>query len=272
MADFLGLGGKLVLVTGSTLGIGRAIAQKFFQQGAHVIINGRNEQTINTVIKEISEAHPQSQGRLFAAPCDFSSQEGVDKLVHVIDEEIKAPLDVLVNNIGIFEAKPFEEISDDEWLRFFNVNVMSGVRLCRTFLPRMLKRDYGKIIFIASEAALSPKGFMIHYSTTKTSQLGLSRGLAELTKGTNVRVNTVMPGPTWTEGVAEYVKGLAAVQEKDADDLAKNYVKDVEPTSLIQRFIQPEEVANVTVFLASDASAAISGSSVRSEGGILRYI
>jgi NAD(P)-dependent dehydrogenase (short-subunit alcohol dehydrogenase family) len=270
--DFLSLGGKLVLVTGSTLGIGKGIAEKFYQQGAHVLINGRSEESVNKTIKEIAEAYPQSQGRLFAAPCDFTSQEGVDKLVRIIDEDIKAPLDVLVNNIGIFEAKPFEEISDEEWLRFFNVNILTGVRLSRTFLPRMLKRDSGSIIFVSSEAALAPKGFMVHYSTTKTAQLGLSRSLAELTKGTKVRVNTVMPGPTWTEGVAEYVKGLAAVQGRDPEALKQNYVRDVEPTSLLQRFLQPEEVANVCVFLASEASSAITGASVRSEGGILRYI
>lgn len=295
MTSFLNFQGRLVLVTGSTLGIGRAIAEKFYTLGANVIINGRTQATVEKAIKEITDAYSQTttstttseasaapsastpsptvtKGKLFGAACDFGSPEGVDKLVKILDEEIKAPLDVLVNNVGIFETKPFEEITDEEWLRFFNVNILSGVRLSRVFLPKMLERNSGSIIFVSSEAAYAPKGFMVHYSTTKTAQLGLSRGLAELTKGTNVRVNTVLPGPTWTEGVAEYVKGMAAQQGKDADHLAKNYVKEVEPTSLLGRFIQPEEIANVTAFLASDASTCISGASVRAEGGILRYI
>jgi len=229
------LEGKLVLVTGSTLGIGKALAAKFVKLGAHVIINGRSEANVSKAIQELSGLHESA--KLYPAVCDFSSKEGVDHLLKVLDEEIKAPLDVVVNNLGIFESKKFEDITDDEWFNYFNVNVMSGVRLSRALLPRMLERNSGSIVFVASEAAIAVKPFMIHYSMTKTAQLAVSRGLAELTKGTNVRVNTVLPGPTWTEGVATYIEGMAAQQGLTPEELRANYIKEVEPTSLLQRFI-----------------------------------
>lgn len=262
--------GKLVLVTGSTLGIGKALAAKFVKLGAHVIVNGRSEANVTKAIQELSGLHESA--KLYPAVCDFSSKEGVDHLLKVLDEEIKAPLDVVVNNLGIFESKKFEDITDDEWFNYFNVNVMSGVRLSRALLPRMLERNSGSIVFVASEAAIAVKPFMIHYSMTKTAQLAVSRGLAELTKGTNVRVNTVLPGPTWTEGVATYVEGMAAQQGLTPEEMRANYIKEVEPTSLLQRFIEPEEIANVVAFVASEASGCINGSSVRAEGGILRSI
>jgi len=266
----LGLTGKLVLVTGSTMGIGNAVAQRLVEAGANVIVNGRSQESVITAVEKLRALNPKTQ--VYGAVCDFSSPEGVEKLLQIVDKEIGQPLDVLVNNIGIFEAKPFEQITDEEWMHYFNVNVLTCVRLSRVFLPRMLARNSGTIIFISSEAGFCPKPFMIHYSLTKTAQLSLSRGLAELTKGTKVRVNTVMPGPTWTEGVATYIQGLAKEKNQEVEETKVNYFKEVEPTSLLQRFIKPEEVSDVVVFLASEASAAINGSSVRCEGGIIRMI
>eukprot|EP01087_Luapelamoeba_hula_P013685 TRINITY_DN3922_c0_g1_i2.p1 TRINITY_DN3922_c0_g1~~TRINITY_DN3922_c0_g1_i2.p1 ORF type:complete len:288 (+),score=62.75 TRINITY_DN3922_c0_g1_i2:41-865(+) len=272
----LQLQNKLTLVTGSTAGIGRAIAAKFYHLGAHVLVNGRSLETITKAIAQIRDepapAGAISGGELIPAVGDFSNKEGVAGIVKLVTEELKRPLDILVNNVGIFEAKSFFEIEDEEWLRFFNVNVLSGVRLVRAFLPSMLERNSGKIITISSEAGLCPKDFMIHYSTTKTAQISISRGLAELTKGTNVRINTVLPGPTWTEGVEEYIRGLAKQQGKGEEETKSDYFKSVEPTSLLGRFIQPEEIANTVAFLASDISACVSGTAVRAEGGIIRHI
>ncbi|KAL6062136.1 SDR family oxidoreductase [Balamuthia mandrillaris] len=276
--------GKLVLVTGSTAGIGRAIAKKLAQLGANVIINGRSAERIQKTIEELTAelgGASNLRGSFHSAPFDFGlkAKEGskeeddsTKRVVELVEKEIGAPLDVLVNNVGIFESKPFTEISDEEWLHFFNVNILSGVRLARAFLPKMLERNSGNIVFVSSEAGFAPKGFMVHYSTTKTAQLGLARALAELTKGTKVRVNTVLPGPTWTEGVKEYIVGMAKEKGKTEEEVSKGYFEEVEPTSLIQRFIEPEEVANIVAFLASDAASVLNGASVRSEGGILRYL
>jgi len=266
----LKLKGKLVLVTGSTLGIGKAIAKKYVELDADVIVNGRKKETVAAVADEFRKLG--KAGHIFEAPFDFTNEEGVRQVVALIEKEIGAPLEILVNNIGIFESKPFVEITDEEWLRYFNVNVVSVARLARVFLPKMLERNSGNIITISSEAGYAPKDFMIHYSTTKTAQLGLSRALAEMTKGTNVRVNVVCPGPTWTEGVADYISGIAKQKGTSHEETKANYFKEVEPTSLIQRFIDPEEVANTVAFLSSDVSACISGAPIRAEGGILRHI
>jgi len=266
----LKLKGKLVLVTGSTLGIGKAIAKKYVEVDADVIVNGRSKERVAAVAEEFRKLG--KAGRVFEAPFDFVLPEGVAQVVDLIDKEIGAPLDVLVNNIGIFESKPFVDISDEEWLRYFNVNVVTVARLARVFLPRMLERNSGNVITISSEAAFAPKDFMIHYSTTKTAQLGLSRALSEMTKGTKVRVNVVCPGPTWTEGVSDYIEGIAKQKGESKEETKVNYFKEIEPTSLLQRFIDPEEVANTVVFLSSDVSACITGASIRAEGGILRHI
>ncbi len=246
------------------------MAEKFVRLGANVIINGRSAETVAKVVAELAPLNTKS--KVYAAACDFGSGEGTDRFLEILDNEIKAPLDVLINNLGIFESKPFTEIKDEEWLHYIDVNVLSGVRLARVFLPRMLERNQGSIVFVASEAAISVKPFMLHYSTTKTAQLAVSRGLAELTKGTKVRVNTVMPGPTLTEGVATYTEGIAREKGQTVEEVRNGYFKEVEPSSLLQRFIQPEEVANVVVFIASSAASCINGSSVRAEGGIVKHI
>ncbi|KAJ3070903.1 hypothetical protein HK102_006563, partial [Quaeritorhiza haematococci] len=197
---------------------------------------------------------------------DLSSAEGVSRAV----EEVKAitgerGLDVLVNNVGIFGVKDFWEIGDEEWERYFQVNVMSGVRLCRAFLKDMLDRNRGSIIFVSSEAALAPKPFMVHYSLTKTAQLSLTRSLAELTKHTSVRVNAVLPGPTATEGVDTYLHELASKQHpgKTMEEVKEEYVRETEPTSLVGRFVEPREVANTVAFLASEVAAATNGAAWR---------
>jgi len=189
-------------------------------------------------------------------------------------ERIKphGPVDVLVNNLGIFEVKPFEQITDEEWLNYFNVNVLSAVRLCRVYLPEMLQRNSGAIIIVSSEAAIMPKPFMIHYSVTKTAQLSLARGLAELTKGTKVRVNSVLPGPTWTEGIQTYIQNAASKNNEDVEIVKKQYFEKVEPTSLLQRFIEPEEIGNVVAFLSSEVSSCVTGVSQHTEGGIIKHI
>ncbi|RUP51978.1 short-chain dehydrogenase/reductase SDR [Jimgerdemannia flammicorona] len=272
--DF-GLQGKLVFISGSTEGIGQAIASRFLEVGANVIINGRNPEKTLRVAVELEIVAAKTKARVHAVAGDVGSTEGVQQLVKQVEKI--GHVDVLVNNAGIFAVKDFFEVDDDEWDRYWNVNVMSGVRLSRAFLKGMLERNSGSIINISSEAAFANKAFMIHYGTTKSAQLGLSRGLAELTKGTAVRVNTVLPGPTFTEvsrhkGIVPYLEGIAQHQGKSYEEAKAEYVPKTEPTSLIQRWIEPVEVANIVVFLASDLSGATNGSSYRAEGGILRYL
>ncbi len=251
---------KLTLITGSTKGIGAAIAAAFVERGARVIVHGRQAEEVETSRKALG-AHAGVVGDLgTAAGCD-----GV--LAQLAD---LGTVEILINNAGIFSVQDFFTIDDEEWLRYFQVNVLSAVRLSRALMPGMLERGQGRIINIASEAAIKPLPQMIHYSMTKTALIALARGLAELTKGTAVTVNSLLPGPTWTEGVEAYVEGLAKEEGKPVQDVVENYFKQHEPTSLIQRFITVEEVAGGAVFLASNGAA--NGSALRLEGGIVRTI
>ncbi|MED5047859.1 SDR family NAD(P)-dependent oxidoreductase [Bacillus siamensis] len=255
---------KLVLITGSTSGIGKAAAKSFLTEGAEVIVNGRKKETVERTVEELS-----AYGTVHGIAADLSRQEEADDLIKRaagIGE-----VDILVNNLGFFEVKDFADVSDDEWTRYFEVNVMSAVRLCRRFLPQMLERNSGRILNISSEAGVKPLAQMIPYSMTKTALISLSRGMAEMTKGTNT-VNSVLPGPTWTEGVASYMEGAAKAAGEDTDSFVRDYFKVNEPTSLIQRYATPEEVANTIVFLASAAASAINGTAQRVEGGIIRSI
>ncbi|MBU8683444.1 3-oxoacyl-[acyl-carrier-protein] reductase FabG [Bacillus licheniformis] len=261
----LKLKNKLVLVTGSTAGIGKATAEAFLAEGAEVIVNGRTEEKVQSVVDELSR-----HGNVHGIAADLSDPDESRALVEKTAEI--GELDVLVNNMGFFEVKDFTEVTDEEWLNYFEVNVLSAVRLCRAFLPAMLKRNKGRILNLASEAGIKPLPQMIPYSMTKTALISLSRGLAEMTKGTNVTVNSVLPGPTWTEGVANYMEGAAAQEKTDLDTFVKDYFKVNEPTSLIQRYAKPEEVASTIVYLASEKAAAINGSAQRVEGGIIRSI
>jgi NAD(P)-dependent dehydrogenase (short-subunit alcohol dehydrogenase family) len=256
---------ELVIVTGSTAGIGKATAKAFLEEGAHVIVNGRSQEKVEAVVEELS-----SLGTVHGLHADLSKAEESKELIEKVNK--MGALDVLVNNLGFFEVKEFEDVTDEEWTEYFEVNVMSAIRLCRAFLPGMLERNSGRILNLSSEAGIKPLPQMIPYSLTKTALISLSRGLAERTKGTNVTVNSVLPGPTWTEGVANYMKGAAEAAGQDLDTFVKDYFKVNEPTSLTQRYATPEEVASVIVFLSSEKAAAINGAAQRVEGGIIRSL
>ena len=260
----LKLTGKTALVTGSTAGIGFAIAESLAREGADVIVNGRTDKRVNAAVANIkASTGKQIQG--FAA--DLGTAEGAAQAAKRFPE-----VDILVNNLGIFEPKAFEEITDGDWQRFFEVNVLSGVRLSRAYLPRMKERNWGRIIFISSESAIQIPAEMIHYGMTKTAQLAVSRGLAETTKGTGVTVNSVLPGPTGSEGVSEFVDRLAASQKTDRSAVEKQFFREMRPSSLIQRFATPDEVAALVTFVASPLSSATNGAALRADGGVVRSI
>ena len=261
----LELEGKTALVTGSTAGIGFAIAQGLAREGARVIISGRNEERVNAAVDAIKQKHGSTEIEGFAG--DLSLADVATKLTALYSD-----LDILINNLGIFEPKPFVEITDQEWMHFFEVNVLSGVRLARFYLPRMLKKDWGRIVFISSESALQIPAEMIHYGTTKTAQLAVSRGLAELTAGSGVTVNAILPGPTASEGVSEFVDRLSKQANQSAADFEKQFFEKVRPTSLLKRFASTEEVANLVVYVSSAAASATNGAALRVDGGVVRTI
>ena len=252
--------GKLTLITGSTKGIGKAIAEAFVDQGARAVVHGRNRDEAKQLGEAIG-AHASVYG-------DLGTAAGCSNVIEQLEDIGR--VEILINNAGIFGVHDFFEIDDEEWLRYFQVNIMSAVRLCRALMPAMLENDWGRIINVASEAAIKPLPQMIHYSMTKTSVVSLARGMAELTKGTQVTVNSILPGPTWTDGVEDYFEGLAKDEGKPAAELIDKYFSEHEPTSLIQRFIDVKEVAQSVVFLA--ANGAVNGSAQRVEGGIIRSI
>jgi NAD(P)-dependent dehydrogenase (short-subunit alcohol dehydrogenase family) len=228
-----------------------------------VIINGRSPERIGQAIARLKEANPAADVSGVAA--DFTNAEEVAALTRQVPQ-----VDILVNNVGIFEPKAFADISDADWFRFYEVNVMSGVRLSRFYFPLMLAANWGRIIFISSESAVQIPEEMIHYGMTKTAQLAVSRGLAELTRGTNVTVNTVLPGPTRSEGVADFVGALAREQHITAEQAEADFFKNARPTSIIQRFATVEEVANLVTFVASPLSSATNGAALRADGGVLK--
>ena len=250
----------MTLITGSTKGIGAALAGAFVDKQAQVVVHGRD--------REEAQAVKESIGACSSVYGDLGTAEGCGAVLEQLSK--LGAIDILVNNAGIFGPEDFFRISDEEWLRYFQVNIMSSVRLCRALMPSMLDNDWGRIINVASEAAIKPLPQMIHYSMTKTALVSVARGLAELTKGSRVTVNSVLPGPTWTSGVEAYFDGLAVEEGKPAQELIENYFAEHEPTSLIQRFITVEEVAQATVFLAMNG--AVNGSAQRVEGGIVRSI
>ena len=259
------LKGKTALVTGSTSGIGHAIARGLAETRATVVINGRTQGKVEAAAAAIAGAVPGSDVRGVAA--DVSMAAGCKTLVAALPQ-----VDILINNAGIFERKGFLDIPDDDWSRFFEVNVMSGVRLSRAYMPGMLKRNWGRIVFISSESALNIPKEMTHYGMTKTAQLAVSRGLAEMTKGTAVTVNSVLPGPTMSEGVETFVKDLARQNGQSVEEAAAQFVKQHRPTSLLQRFAAPEEIANMVVYVASKEASTTNGAALRAEGGIINSI
>ncbi|MDJ0944951.1 MAG: SDR family oxidoreductase [Kiloniellales bacterium] len=257
MAD---LEGKRALVTGSTKGIGRAIAAAFVAQGARAVVHGRDPAEVEAVRAEI--------GADAGVAGDLATAEGCAQVIAALPAA--GEVEILVNNAGIFSVQDFFEIEDEEWLRYYQTNVLSAIRLCRALMPGMLERGRGRIVNVASEAGLRPLPTMIHYSMTKTDLIALSRGLAELTRGSAVTVNSLLPGPTWTAGVESYFEGLAAQEGKPVQEVIDTYFRAHEPTSLIQRFVTAEEVAEAAVFLA--ANGAVNGSALRVEGGIVRAL
>ncbi|TMB18643.1 MAG: SDR family oxidoreductase [Deltaproteobacteria bacterium] len=261
----LQLRGKRAVVTGSTAGIGLAIAIDLAREGATVVVNGRTQRRVDAALARIRDE--VREARVEAVAADLGSASGAQALIAQASDT-----DILVNNVGIFEAVPFERIDDASWLRLFETNVMSGVRLSRHYFPRMLQRGWGRVLFISSESALQIPAEMIHYGVTKTAQLALARGLAELTTGTQVTVNSVLPGPTRSEGVGAFVEGLARQQRKDAEQVERDFLRQMRPSSLLQRFAEPAEVAHLVAFLASPLAAATNGAALRVDGGVVRAI
>ncbi len=256
----LQLNGKRALVSGSTAGIGYAIAEALAKEGAAVIVNGRTQ-------KRVDEALRRLTGNVVGIAADLGTAAGVEETVARFPD-----VDILVNNLGIFEAVPFEKIDDVHWTRFFEVNVMSGVRLSRHYLPGMKQRNWGRIIFISSESAIQIPAEMIHYGMTKTAQLAVSRGLAETTAGTGVTVNSVLPGPTASEGVTGFVTAMAAQQNTDASTVEREFFRTIRPSQLLKRFATTEEVAALVAFVASPVASAINGAALRVDGGTVRSI
>ncbi|HTD72542.1 MAG TPA: SDR family NAD(P)-dependent oxidoreductase [Steroidobacteraceae bacterium] len=258
----LQLKGKIALVSGSTAGIGHAIAASLAREGARVIVNGRTSAAVDAAVAAMKSA---AGGDVMGFAGDLSSASVAEKLVQQHPQ-----VDILVNNLGIFEVKSFEEISDDEWKRFFDVNVLSGARLARLYLPFMRKRNWGRIIFISSESGVQIPAEMIHYGMTKAAQIAVARGLAEATAGTGITVNSVLPGPTRSRGVGDFVADWAAKSGKSAQTVEDEFFKTARPTSLIKRFATPEEVAAMVAFVASPLSAATNGAALRVDGGVIK--
>jgi NAD(P)-dependent dehydrogenase (short-subunit alcohol dehydrogenase family) len=261
----LQLAGKSALVTGSTAGIGFAIAQGLAREGAQVLLNGRTQERVDTAVAAIKKKFADAEVEGFAG--DLSQATVADELLKLYPE-----IQILVNNLSIFEPKEFTAIADDDWRRFFEVNILSGVRLSRGYLPRMLKSDWGRIVFISSESALQIPAEMIHYGMTKTAQLAVARGLAELTAGSGVTVNSVLPGPTASEGVTEFVTSLAKQQNQSVEEFEHLFFEKVRPTSLLKRFESTEEVANMVVYVCSPLASGTNGSALRVDGGVVRAI
>ncbi|HEV2456228.1 MAG TPA: SDR family oxidoreductase [Verrucomicrobiae bacterium] len=257
----LQLTNKLALVSGSTKGIGLAIAIGLVREGARVIVNGRTDKSVSEGVENIRKAVPDAKLESFSG--DLSNATVAEKLTRQFPD-----VEILVNNLGIFEPKPFEQIPDDDWRKFFEVNVLSGVRLSRAYLPPMKQRNWGRIIFISSESGIQIPAEMIHYGMTKTAQLAVARGMAETCAGTGVTVNSVLPGPTRSDGVDEFVKQLSG--GKPFSEFEKEFFKTVRPTSLIKRFATTEEVANLVVFVASPLSSATNGAALRVDGGVVK--
>jgi NAD(P)-dependent dehydrogenase (short-subunit alcohol dehydrogenase family) len=257
----LQLGNKTALVSGSTAGIGYAIAEALAREGARVIVNGRTQKAVDQAIATLKKAGGKAEG--FAG--DLSTAAATEQLGKKFPD-----VDILVNNLGIFEPKAFEDIPDADWSRFFEINVLSGVRLSRLYLPGMKKRDWGRIVFISSESGVQIPAEMIHYGMTKTAQLAVSRGLAESLAGSGVTVNCVLPGPTRSRGVVDFVDALAKEEGKSFAAFEKEFFEKVRPTSLIKRFATPEEVASMVVYVCSPLASATTGAALRVDGGTLK--
>jgi len=259
------LTGKRAVVSGSTLGIGFAIAKGLAGAGARVVLNGRSEKSISAARDKLLKAVPTA--RIDAIAADLATAGGVEAFLGQVPET-----DILVNNLGIFEPKPFEEISDADWLRFFDTNVMSGIRLSRAYLGGMRKKDWGRIVFISSESGLNIPVEMVHYGMTKTAQLAVSRGLAATVAGTGITVNSVLPGPTRSEGVQDFFGKLAKDAGISDAEMEKEFFAKHRPSSLLRRLASPEEVANMVVYVCSKEASATTGAALRVDGGLVSTI
>jgi NAD(P)-dependent dehydrogenase (short-subunit alcohol dehydrogenase family) len=261
----LQIAGKTALVTGSTAGIGLAIAQSLAREGVHVTVNGRTQQRVDAAVAAIRKAVPAAH--LSGIAADFSGIAGSDAVIAKLPE-----VDILVNNVGIFDPKPFLEIPDADWFRFFEVNVMSGVRLARHYLPGMLRKDWGRILFISSESGVQIPVEMIHYGMTKTAQVAIARGIAESVAGTGVTVNSILAGPTASEGAGAFVEAMARQQNKSVAEIEKEFFQHARPSSLLRRFATSDEVAAMVTYVASGLASATNGAALRVDGGVVRAI
>jgi NAD(P)-dependent dehydrogenase (short-subunit alcohol dehydrogenase family) len=261
----LQLGDKSVLVTGSTAGIGFAIASLFVEEGASVILNGRSENRVKEAAQRIREVHKNA--RLTEVAADLGTKEGIEKLTQRV-----STIDILVNNLGIYEAKSFTKITDEDGFKIFEINVLSGVRLSRYYLPKMLYKNWGRIVFISSESGLNIPVEMVHYGVTKTAQIAVARGLAEMTAGTGVTVNSVLAGPTRSEGVEKFVNDMAKSRGTDDAQVETEFFNSVRPSSLLKRFESPEEIAAMVVYVSSPRASGTNGAALRVEGGVVRSI
>ena len=259
----LKIANKIALITGSTQGIGFATAKKLCEEGVNVIINGRNEHKVNSAVMKLKAQF--NNVKIIGITADLKDNEGCNKLISQIGH-----IDILINNLGIFEPKEFKDITEEEWLHMFNVNVMSGVRLAQHYLSRMIEQNWGRIIFISSESAIQIPKEMIHYGMTKTAQISVSRGIAELTRGTNVTSNAIIVGPSKSEGVVQFMEDFAKQNNQSFKEIEKEFFKNIRPTSLIQRFAEVEEDANMIVYTASSLSSATNGAILRVDGGVVQ--
>ncbi|HZO94543.1 MAG TPA: SDR family oxidoreductase [Candidatus Baltobacteraceae bacterium] len=261
----LSLNGRTAFVSGSTAGIGLACAAALAAAGARTIVNGRTQRRVDEARAQIAAQVPGAV--LDGIAADLSTAAGADAVVRAFPD-----VDVLVNNLGIFEPKPFEAIDDADWTRFFETNVLSGVRLSRAYLRGMRERDWGRIVFVSSESGLHIPAEMVHYGVTKTAQIALARGIAESVAGTGITVNSVLPGPTKSEGVGTFVKQMAEQQHVGEDEMEHRFFETARPTSLLRRFITPDEVANLIAYVCSPAASATTGAALRVDGGVVRAI
>lgn len=257
--------GRLALVTGATQGIGRAIAEALVAEGARVIVNGRNAARVREAVAALG-----SRGTAHGVAADMATAAGAQKVI--AEAAAIGPVDILVNNVGYFEVKPYTEITDRDWLDMIELNVMSGVRMTRALLPGMLERNWGRVVFIASEQSVKPNPDMLHYATSKTAQVAIARGLAELTRGTGVTVNSALVAPTWSEGVETFLAKIAPAAGKTVDEMRTAYFETTGAASLLQRWATPQEIAAQIVFLCSQQAAAINGAAQRVDGGIIRSL
>lgn len=258
----LQLNNKTALVTGSTAGIGFAIAKLLSAEGADVIVTGRSQDSVDRAITELEST---SHGELHGFAGDLSQASVAQSLVKAYPQ-----VDILINNLGVFEPVPFEEITDEDWQRFFDINVLSGVRLSRAYLPYMQAQNWGRMIFISSESGIQIPAEMIHYGMTKSAQIAIARGLAEQLAGTNVTVNSVLPGPTYSRGVGDFVSEMAESESKSLAEFEQSFFEHVRPTSLIKRFATTDEVATMVTYLASPLASATTGAAVRVDGGVVK--